>query len=56
MEFSVNSNIMTITKNVVYSNEDNLLKSDAIEFNTNTKKVNIFMYDNSKKVKIISKN
>ena len=56
MEFSVKSNLMTITKNVVYSNEDNLLKADAVEFNTNTKKVNIFMYDNSKKVKIISKN
>ena len=56
MEFSVIRNLMTITKNVVYSNKDNLLKADAVEFNTNTKKVNIFMYDNSKKVKIISKN
>ena len=56
MEFSVIRNLMTITKNVVYSNKDNLLKADAVEFNTNTKKVNIFMYDNSKKVKITSKN
>jgi lipopolysaccharide assembly outer membrane protein LptD (OstA) len=47
---------MTITNNVIYSNNDNLLKADAVEFNTDTKKVNIFMYDSSEKVKIISKN
>jgi len=56
MEFSINKSLMTITKNVIYSNNDNLLKADAVEFNTDTKKVNIFMYDNSEKVKIISKN
>ena len=56
MEFSVNRNLMTITKNVIYSNEGNLLKADAVEFNTNTKKVKIFMHDSSKKVKIINKN
>ena len=56
MEFSLNKNLMTITKNVVYSNKENLLKADAVEFKTDTKKVNIFMYDNSKKVKIKSKN
>ena len=56
MEFSINKSLMTITNNVIYSNNDNLLKTDAIEFNTDTKKVNIFMYDSSEKVKIISKN
>ena len=56
MEFSVNRNLMTITKNVIYSNEGNLLKADAVEFNTNTKKEKIFMHDSSKKVKIINKN
>ena len=56
MEFSLNKNQMTITKNVVYSNKGNLLKADAVEFNTDTKKVNIFMYDSSKKIKIISNN
>ena len=56
MEFSLNKSLMTITNNVIYSNNDNLLKTDAIEFNTDTKKVNIFMYDSSEKVKIISKN
>ena len=56
MEFSINKSLMTITNNVIYSNNDNLLKADAVEFNTDTKKVNIFMYDNSEKVKIISKN
>ena len=56
MEFSINKSLMTITNNVIYSNNDNLLKADAVEFNTDTKKVNIFMYDSSEKVKIISKN
>jgi hypothetical protein len=56
MEFSLNKNLMTITKNVVFSSKDNFLKADVVEFNTDTKKVNIFMYDNSKKVKIKSKN
>jgi LPS export ABC transporter protein LptC len=56
MEFSLRKNLMTITKNVVYSNKDNVLKADAIEFKTDTKKVNIYMYDNSEKVKIIRKN
>ena len=56
MEFSINKNLMTITNNVIYSNNNNLLKADAVEFNTDTKKVNIFMYDSSKKIKIISNN
>jgi hypothetical protein len=56
MEFSINKSLMTITNNVIYSNNDNLLKADAVEFNTDTKKVNIFMYNSSEKVKIISKN
>ena len=56
MEFSINKSLMTITNNVIYSNNDNLLKADAVEFNTDTRKVNIFMYDSSEKVKIISKN
>ena len=56
MEFSLRKNLMTITKNVVYSSKDNVLKADAVEFKTETKKVNIYMYDNSEKVKIIRKN
>ena len=56
MEFSLRKNIMTITKNVVYSNKDNVLKADAVEFKTDIKKVNIYMYDKSEKVKITGKN
>jgi hypothetical protein len=56
MEFSLNKNLMIITKNVVYSNEGNLLKADTVKFNIETKKVNIFMNDSSKKIKIISNN
>ena len=56
MEFSINKSLMTITNNVIYSNNDNLLKADVVEFNNDKKKINIFMYDGSEKVKIISKN
>ena len=56
MEFSLRNNLITITKNVVYSNKDNVLKADTVEFKTDTKKVNISMFDSSEKVKIISKN
>ena len=56
MEFSLNKNLMTISKSVIYSNKDNFLKADAVEFNTDTKKVKIFMHNKSNKVKIISKN
>ena len=56
MEFSLRKNLMTITKNVVYSNKNNFLKADAVEFKTDTKKVNIYMHNSSEKVKIIRKN
>ena len=45
-----------MSKNVIYSNQDNVLKSDVIEVNLETKDTKIFMYEKSKKVNIKSKN
>jgi hypothetical protein len=55
MEFSISKDLMTMTKNVVYSNNGSLLKADVVDLNINTKDVNIFMHDSSKKIKIINK-
>ena len=52
LEFSINRNLMTISRNVEYSNFENTLKADVIEMNIDTKNVKIFMYEDSKKVKI----
>ncbi len=47
---------MIMSKNVVYSNLNNILKSDVIEMNLETKDIKIFMFENNKKVNIKSKN
>ena len=47
---------MIISKKVVYTNLENILKADVIEMNLKTKDTKIFMYENSKKVNIKSKN
>ena len=44
------------SKNVVYTNLENILKADVIELNTITKDTKIFMYENDKKVNIKNKN
>jgi hypothetical protein len=47
---------MLISKKVVYTNLENILKADVIEINIKTKDTKIFMYENKKKVNIKSKN
>ena len=56
LDFSLNRNSMVISKKVTYSNENNILKSDIIEINIETKDTKIFMYEDTKKVNIKSKN
>ena len=46
---------MIISKNVIYSNLENVLKTDVIEINIKTKDSKIFMFDQNKKVNIKSK-
>jgi len=56
LDFSLKRNSMLISKKVVYTNLDNILKADVIEINIQTKDTKIFMLENDKKVNIKSKN
>ncbi|MBD1139120.1 LPS export ABC transporter periplasmic protein LptC [Pelagibacterales bacterium SAG-MED46] len=56
VDFSIEGNLMTISKNVVYSNLKSTLKADVVEINIITKDVKIYMHEELKKVKIKSKN
>jgi hypothetical protein len=47
---------MIISRNVIYTNLENILKADVIEMNVQTKDTKIFMYKNNEKVNIKSKN
>ena len=56
LDFSLDRNLMLISKKVVYTNLENILKADAVEMNLKTKDTKIFMYENQKKVNIKSIN
>ena len=56
VDFSIKRNSMEISKNVLYTSEENVLKADVIEINIKTKDTKIFMYEENKKVNIKSKN
>ena len=56
VDFSIGNSLMTISKNVVYSNLESILKADVVEINIITKDVKIYMHEELKKVKIKSKN
>ena len=46
---------MIISRNVIYSNLENILKADVIEVDIETKDTKIYMYENNKKVNIKNK-
>ncbi len=56
LDFSLIRNSMIISRNVIYSNLNNILKADVIEMDIKTKNTKIFMYENKKKVNIKSIN
>ena len=56
LDFSIIRNSMIISRNVMYTNNENILKADVIEMNIETKDTKIFMYDAGEKVNIKSKN
>ena len=56
LDFSLNKNLLIISKNVVYTNPDNILKADVIELNTITKDTKIFMHNSKDQVNIEGKN
>ena len=54
VDFSLNRNLLIISKNVVYLNQKNFLRADVVEINISTKDAKIFMYEEEKKVQIKS--
>ena len=56
LDFSLERNLMTISKNVIYSNPENILKADVIELNIITKDTKIFMHNSKDQVNIESRN
>ena len=56
LDFSVERNSMIISRNVVYTNLENILKADVINVDIITKDIKIFMYEKEKKIKIKSIN
>tara|TARA_B100000989_G_C19426156_1_gene420857 strand:+ start:177 stop:752 length:576 start_codon:yes stop_codon:yes gene_type:complete len=55
-DFSLQRNSMLISRKVVYTNLENILRADNIEIDITTKDAKIFMYESEKKVNIKSKN
>ena len=56
LEFSLNKNLMTISKNVIFKNNKSSLKADVIEVDIKTKDIKISMYEENKKINIKSLN
>ena len=54
LEFSLNKNLMTISRNVIFKNNESSLKADVIEVDIKTKGIKISMYEENKKVNIKS--
>lgn len=56
LDFSLNRNTMIISRNVIYTNPENILEADVVEMNLDTKNTKVFMYKSNEKVNIKSKN
>ena len=54
LEFSLDKNLMTISKNVIFKNNKSSLKADVIEVDIKTKDIKISMYEENKKINIKS--
>ena len=55
LDFSMNRNTMIISKNVIFTNLENVLKADVIEVDLKTKDTKIFMHEDNKQVNIKNK-
>ena len=56
LDFSMKKNLLIISKNVVYTNPNNILKADVVQLDTITKDTKIFMHNTKDKVNIESRN
>ena len=52
LDFSIIRNSMIISQNVIYNDNSNILKTDVIEIDINTKDTKFFMYDKNEKVSL----
>lgn len=52
LDFSIIRNSMIVTRDVVYTNMNNVLKADVMEMDLTTKDTKIFMHSDKKKVNI----
>ena len=55
LDFSMDKNLLIISKNVVYTHPQNTLKADVITLNTITKDTKIYMHNSNQKVEVSSK-
>ena len=56
LDFSLDKNLMIISRNVVFNNNKSSLKADVIEVDIKTKDIKVFMYEENKKINIKSLN
>ena len=56
LEFSLDKNLMIISRNVVFNNDKSSLKADVIEVDIKTKDIKVSMYEENKKINIKSLN
>ena len=54
LDFSLEKNLMIISRDVIIKNNEISIKADVIEINIETKDVKIFMYEEDKKINIKS--
>jgi lipopolysaccharide export system protein LptA len=55
LDLSLIENRIIVSKNIIFTNEENVLKADVIEIDIKTKDAKIFMYEESKQVNIKNK-
>jgi len=55
LDLSLPKNRMIVSKNIIFTNEENVLKADVIEIDIKTKDAKVFMYEENKKVNIKNK-
>ena len=55
LDFSMEKNLMVISRNIIYTSLENILKADVLEMNIQTKDTIIYMYEEEKKIKVKSK-
>ena len=56
LDFSMLRKTIIISKDVVFNNNSNILKTDVIEIDIDTKNTKFYMYENDKKVSIVKTN